>query len=172
MASEIVQVLQKQYGIAWRLASHHLADLGDEECHWRPARTGLHVRLTGDGQWLGEWPVHEGYDLGPPSIAWLLWHIGCWWSMTINHAFEDATLTMEAVRCPGTAEGARAWIQSLDARWRHLLDGLDDTALRATERSRWPIRDRPFGEVVAWLNLELMKNAAELGYARFLYATR
>ena len=34
------------------------------------------------------------------------------------------------------------------------------------------MRDRPLGDVVAWVNLELMKNAAEIGYARFLYAVR
>lgn len=30
--------------------------------------------------------------------------------------------------------------------------------------------ERPFGDIVAWVNLELMKNAAELGYARFVLA--
>jgi len=33
--------------------------------------------------------------------------------------------------------------------------------------SHW---DRPFGDVLAWANVELTKNAAELGYARFLHA--
>ncbi len=36
--------------------------------------------------------------------------------------------------------------------------------------TRWPYRDRPFGDVIAWVNVELTKNAAEIGYARFLYA--
>jgi NADPH-dependent 2,4-dienoyl-CoA reductase/sulfur reductase-like enzyme len=31
-------------------------------------------------------------------------------------------------------------------------------------------RNTPFGDVVAWVNVELTKNAAEIGYARFLYA--
>jgi hypothetical protein len=31
-------------------------------------------------------------------------------------------------------------------------------------------QDRPFGDVIAWVNVELTKNAAEIGYARFLYA--
>lgn len=38
--------------------------------------------------------------------------------------------------------------------------------------TRWPFKDRPFADVVAWLNIELAKNAAEIGYARFLYAAR
>jgi len=39
-----------------------------------------------------------------------------------------------------------------------------------TGRPRWPFQDRPFGDVVAWVNGELTKNAAEIGYARFLHA--
>ena len=41
-----------------------------------------------------------------------------------------------------------------------------------SERTRWPFQGRPFGDVVAWANVELTKNAAEIGYARFLYAVR
>jgi hypothetical protein len=42
--------------------------------------------------------------------------------------------------------------------------------LLSSLRTRFPFRDRPFGDVVAWANVELAKNAAEIGYARFLYA--
>jgi hypothetical protein len=42
----------------------------------------------------------------------------------------------------------------------------------AAERTRWPVRDRPFGDVIAWANVELTENAAEIGYARFLYVVR
>jgi hypothetical protein len=44
--------------------------------------------------------------------------------------------------------------------------------VRASERTRWPCCNRPFGDVVAWVNVELTKSAAEIGYARFLYAVR
>ena len=36
----------------------------------------------------------------------------------------------------------------------------------------WPLSDRPFGDAIAWATLEMMKNAAEIGYARFLYGVR
>jgi hypothetical protein len=39
-------------------------------------------------------------------------------------------------------------------------------------QTRWPFTDRPFGDVVAWAKLGLVKNAGEMGYARFLYAVR
>ena len=71
---------------------------------------------------------------------------------------------------PGTAEHVRDTVEKLRREWREQLDRLDDDDLRSTQRTRWPFRDRPFGDVVAWANIELMKNAAEIGYARFLFA--
>jgi len=115
------EVLIRQFEMAWKLTTFHLAGLTTEECLWLPARKGLHVHHVPDGEWRADWPDHEGYDLGPPSIAWLTWHLGFWWSMVLDH---------------------------------------------------WPFQDRPFGDVVAWVNVELTKNAAEIGYARFLYAVR
>ena len=55
---------------------------------------------------------------------------------------------------------------------RTALADLTDDDLRSTERTRWPFQDRPFGDLIGWANVELTKNAAEIGYARFLYAVR
>ena len=88
--------LIRQFETAWKLANFHLDGLATEECLWRPAHEGLHVHQDPDGRWRADWPDHEGYDLGPPSIAWLTWH-------------------------------------------------------------------RSFGDVIAWVNVELTKNAAEIG---------
>lgn len=57
-------------------------------------------------------------------------------------------------------------------RWRAELQGLGEDDWRSSRRTRWPFRERPFGDVVAWVSVELTKNAAEIGYARFLYAVR
>lgn len=57
-------------------------------------------------------------------------------------------------------------------RWVGQLDKLTDADLQSTQRTHWPFRDRPFGDVIAWANVELTKNASEVGYARFLYAVR
>ena len=63
------------------------------------------------------------------------------------------------------ADAARSYlIRQLETAWIH--------DLRSMRRTRWPFRDRPFGDIVAWANVELTKNAAEIGYARFLYAVR
>jgi len=158
--------------MAWKLASYHLDGLTTSECLWRPAQAGLHVYQLPDGSWRADWPEHEGYDLGPPSIAWLTWHIGFWWSMVLDHSFGAATLTRAAVFWPGSADEVRLWVAHLQGDWRSRLDQLDDTDLRLTQRTRWPFQDRPFGDVIAWVNLELTTNAAEIGYVRFLYAVK
>jgi hypothetical protein len=130
------------------------------------------VHQGADGLWRAEWPEHEGYDLGPPSIAWTTWHLGFWWSMVLDHSFGNAMLTREQICWPGSADGVRAWVGGLEARWRAAITPLDDAALASSGLCRWPFQDRPFGDVVAWATLELTKNAAEIGYARFLYAAR
>ena len=172
MTDDVRDTLTRQLDIAWQLTSYHLDGLTTEECLWRPAAVGLHVHQGGDGSWRADWPEHEGYDLGPPSIAWITWHIGFWWSMAIDHAFGDGRLTREQVTWPGDADIACEWITSLAREWRAHDETLGDEELRSARRTRWPFRDRPFGDVVAWANVELMKNAAEMGYARFLFATR
>lgn len=171
MADSPRDLLLQQLDIAWQLAEYHLGDLTTEECLWRPASKGLHVHAEGD-TWRADWPESEGYDIGPASIAWLTWHLCFWWSMVLDHSFGPATLTPQAVRWPGTADAVRTTVRALHAKWRAAISELDATALQATTRTRWPLTDRPFAEIVAWVNLELMKNAAEIGYARFLYATR
>lgn len=172
MPQEIVDVLLRQHEIAWSLAWYHLESLTTEECLWRPAAKGLHVTVADDGSWRGEWPEHEGYDLGPPSIAWLVWHMGFWWSMAINHSFEDAKLDHSTIACPGSADEIRVWLKAFHQRWQSLVSNLSDDDMRSYERTKWPLQDRPFSDVVAWVNIELTKNASELGYARFLYAVR
>lgn len=172
MSDDALACLVRQYETSWRLVRHHLEELGTEECLWRPARTGPHVERAADGNWRADWPDRESYDLGPPSIAWLTWHLGFWWSMVLDHSFGAGTLTRESVMWPGTADALRSWIFGLEAEWRGHLESLSPEELRSTGRTRWPMRDRPFCDIVAWVNLELMKNAAEIGYARFLYAVR
>lgn len=171
-ATDLGASLIRQLDIAWALVSFHLDGLTTDECLWRPARRGLHVRRDPDGLWRADWPEHEGYDLGPPSIAWTTWHICFWWSMVLDHSFGRAALSREQVHWPGGADEVRAGIQELQRRWREELERLTDDDLRSTRFTRWPLQERPFGDVVAWANVELVKNAAEIGYARFLYAVR
>jgi hypothetical protein len=172
MTDEARGYLIRQFETAWMLTSYHLDGLTTEECVWRPAHAGLHVHQLPDGGWRADWPDHERYDLGPPSIAWVTWHLGFWWSMVLNHSFGDGTLSRENVVWPGDADGVREWLGRLQGEWRAVLEQITNEELRSAERTRWPFQDCPFGDVIGWANVELTKNAAEIGYARFLYAVR
>lgn len=172
MNADVSGVLRAQFDIAWALADHHLATLSTEECLWRPANAGLHVNRGSDGLWIADWPEHERYDLGPSSIGWLTWHLVFWWSMVLDHSFGAGTLKREQVCWPGTAEGVRDQVGQLRARWLAELAPLTDEQLQSGARTRWPFNDRPFADLLAWANVELTKSAAEIGYARFLFAGR
>jgi len=68
------------------------------------------------------------------------------------------------------ARRLHGWVGRLHGEWQTLLEQVTDEDLQSAQRTRWPFQKRPFGDVVAWVNVELAKNAAEIGYARFLYA--
>jgi hypothetical protein len=141
------------------------------ECLWRPGPKGLHVQQDPGGTWRPDWPEHERYDIGPPSIAWLTWHIIYWWSMALNHTFGDGTQAHQDVPWRGDAFGTVALIGQLHAQWRTHIRNLTSEALYSVHLSRFPCADkRAFADGVAWVNMELTKNSAEIGYARFLFA--
>ena len=172
MVPDARSYLSRQFETVWRLTDLHLNDLSTEECLWRPAQVGLHVYQGTDDSWYADWTEHETYELGPSSIAWLTWHLGFWWSMVINHSFGNATLQREDIFWPGDADSVRHWILQLHSQWVQILQEIHDDELQSFARTRWPYTERPFGDVIAWVNIELMKNAAEIGYVRFLYAVR
>ncbi len=167
-ANPLRQTLLSQLETAWAITCYHLEGLTTEDCLRRPGEAGLQVVRGDDGAWRAEWPEHEGYQLGPASLGWLTWHLGFWWSMVLNHSFDSATLTREQVSWPGDADEVRAWIARLHSEWRAAIERLGDAELLSEERTKWPLTGKPFADIVAWVNLELMKNAAEIGYARFV----
>ena len=172
MSSEIREILLRQLDVSWRLASHHLDGLSTEECLWSPATVGPRLIAVAPGQWIARVPDHERYDLGPASIGWLTWHLGYWWSMALNRSFGDGTLTAAQVVWPGSGVATVEWIAARHAEWRQRLESASDAEMLGRERTRWPFTHRPFADLAAWVNIELMKNAAEIGYVRFLYAVR
>ena len=97
--------LLRQLDTAWTLAEFHLDGLTIEDCLWRPAARGPHVRRF-EGSWVADWPIDENYQAGPPSIAWIGWHLLFWWSMAIDHNFGGATLEREDVGWPSDPEGS------------------------------------------------------------------
>ena len=167
MSEYLGDCLLRQLDIAWKLASYHLDGLTTEDCLWRPAERGPHVRSE-EGRWTLDWPPDEDYRAGPPNIAWIGWHMLFWWSMALDWNFGSATLQREEVAWPGEADRLRRELETLYDKWRGELEARDDAALQSAEHVRWPFAERPLVDLFAWANIELTKNAAEIGYVRFL----
>lgn len=168
----LLETLERQYSIASTLAYRHLDGLTTEECLWRPANRGLHVHAQTEGAWTADWPDHEEYSIGPPSIGWLTWHLGYWLTMVIDYSFGSASSTRTDVQWPGDADRTVRWISGLESRWRNLIRQVDEEDLLSGDRTNWPLENRPFADIVAWSTVELTKNASEIGYVRFLYASK
>lgn len=160
-----------QLDSAWRLFCCHMEGLGEEEALWAFAPGSLRVRREPDG-WQADWPDSEAYAMGPPTIAWVMWHILYWWTTALDRSFGEGGLEGEHPPWPGSVQGAREAVCSLHDRWVEALEGLDEEAFLSQEHAAWPFSGRAFGDVALWLNAELMKNAAEIGFGRFLYAAR
>ena len=51
------------------------------------------------------------------------------------------------------------------------IESLSDEELYSEEMCKWPFEGQNMYSLILWLNVEFMKNVAEIGNARFLYAT-
>lgn len=161
-----LEVLRSQLAVVWRLAGVTLSGLTTEECLWVPSEDAWTVREGPNGRWVADWQEPEPDPVPPTSIAWLQWHVLWWWSTVIDRSFGDGSLRREDVVWPGASESMDA-IGRLHDEWLRHLDGLAAADLSSGEMTRWPYDDgRPFAHVVAWVNIELMKNVAEMAYIR------
>ena len=172
VGEQIKICLLNQFHDIWDLLTYHLQTLTTEECLRRPGSKGPHIFQDKNGQWHGNLPEREDYDIGPPSIGWVSWHIIFWWSMVLNHSFGHQSLKIKDVNWPGDANALRSCLLKLRNSWVEEIQKLDGSDLLGQTRSRWPVQGRPFSAIVGWANMELMKNAAELGYIRYLYTQR
>ncbi|MEH6714604.1 DinB family protein [Parasphingorhabdus flavimaris] len=165
------ETLTRQYDMAAKLMHFHLEGLTTDECLWRPAPRGPGVHARPDGKWIADWPDREDYAIGPPTISWITWHIGYWLTMVLDHSFGSALQRRETIFWPGDADRTVDWIDDLEGQWRARMEKLDEADLLSSDKANWPFQDRPLADVVAWSTVELTKNASEIGYTRFLYAS-
>lgn len=158
-----------QLETAWQLYLYHVDNLDEKEAMWSLSPSSLKVREN-DGAWLADWPETESYDIGPASIAWTLWHIMYWWSTALDFNFAEGKLTKEDITWPGSVESAKEKILLLHDKWVEAIRNMNDEDMLSEQYARWPFTGKSFTDIALWLNVELMKNAAEIGYGRFLFA--
>ncbi|MER7346438.1 DinB family protein [Streptomyces aurantiacus] len=168
-------LLRRQFELTWALFEYHLERLSYEDFLWEPAAHTWTLRRPADGgAWAPDWADTEPDPVPVPTIAWLSWHIGWWWGVTLDHAQGRPPRDRADVAWPGPGEPAVARLRALHDEWLTVLDGLTDAGLDAPAPFPWPAgADGPryaVADMAAWVNAELMKNAAEIGQLRMLRA--
>ncbi|CAL9493651.1 DinB family protein [Streptomyces pilosus] len=165
------ELLRRQFDLTWSLFEYHLERLEPEDFLWEPGPLCWTVRRAPDGTWVPDWADTEPDPVPVPTVAWLTWHIGWWWSVTLDHARGHRPRERTEITWPGEGRVTVEWLRGLRRDWLALLDGLTDTGLDAP--ASFPSPDDPAhtrAHMLAWVNAELMKNVAEIGQLRLLRA--
>ncbi|QIJ65519.1 DinB family protein [Streptomyces sp. JB150] len=160
-------LLRWQFDLTWSLFEYHLERLEPDDFLWEPAVTCWTVRRGDEGTWVPDWAESEPGIVPVPTIGWLSWHIGWWWSVAIDHARQETPRERGDITWPGAGGPTVEWLRGLRADWLEVLDRLTGDDLDSVARFPW--RDDPrhtVAHMVAWVNAELMKNAAEIGQLR------
>ncbi len=171
MTTSRVALLRWQFDLTWALFAYHLDRLADDDTLWQPARASWTVHPTDDGRWVPDWSETEPEPIPVPTIAWITWHIGWWWSVTLDHMQGRTPRQRTDVTWPGDAGTTVTWLRELQAEWIDVLHDLTDDDL--DRPATFPWQGDPAmtaAHTVAWVNTELAKNASEVGQLRLVRA--
>lgn len=164
-------LLRWQFDLIWSLAQLHFETLTDDDSHWAPAEVIWTVHRGPDGRWRPDFAETEPDPVPVPTIAWLTWHIGWWWSSAVAHAEGEPIPPRTQVYWPGDTTAALSWLNGLRERWLAVLDRADDARLDTDTSYPWPAEaGLTVAHLAAWVNVELLKNATEIGELRMLRA--
>jgi hypothetical protein len=164
-------LLRWQFDLTWSLFEYHLDRLVDDDTHWQPAPLCWTVHPTDDGRWVPDWAETEPDPIPVPTIAWITWHLGWWWSVTLDHLRARAPRDRTDVTWPGDAASTVTWLRRLHTEWIEVLDALTDDDLDT--QATFPWQGDPtmtVAHTLAWANTELAKNASEIGQLRLVRA--
>jgi len=162
-------LLRWQFDLTWSLSEFHLERLDPDDFLWEPVATCWTVRRAADGGWVPDWADTEPDPIPVPTIGWVSWHIGWWWTVAIDHAQGRAPHDRVDVPWPGPGEPTIAWLRGLRQDWGSVLDRLTDADLDAPARFPWaPDSGMTVAHTAGWVNAELMKNVTEIGHLRLL----
>ncbi|MFC3997703.1 DinB family protein [Nocardiopsis sediminis] len=164
-------LLRWQFDFTWQLFEYHLDRLKPADALWEPAPVHWTVRPGEDGTWTPDWDEAEPDPVPVPTIGWVTWHIGWWWSVTLDHAQGRTPRERTAITWPGDGPAAVAWLRGLRDEWLSVLDGLTDADLDAPAPFPWQgDPEMTVAHMVGWVNAELMKNVSEIGQLRMIRA--
>lgn len=162
------ELLLQQLDIPWALASgYYLPGLTDEIAHWRPSANAVGL-VAREGSFYPEWPDEEQEPIPDTTVGWLLWHMEWWWSGAVEGTRGGRSPGPGEFAWSGSAGASRARLTGLHDEWVAILT-TSDLSHSCTAPFPTP---QPLSEIAAWLNVELMKNVAELGQLMRLRANR
>jgi hypothetical protein len=171
MSLKRTDLLRWQFDLCWSLLDYHLERLQSEDLLWEPAATCWTVRQDATGAWVPDWQVPEPDPVPVPTVAWITWHLGWWWSVACDHAAGRPARERTDVMWPGETQATIAWLHDLRGEWAKRLETLTDAELDDPAAFPWEAdAGLTLAHMVAWVNSELMKNASELGQLRMLRA--
>jgi hypothetical protein len=160
-----------QSELTWSLFEYHLERLEPEDFLWEPVPSCWTLRRAADGTWVPDWAETEPHPVPVPTIGWVSWHIGWWWSVALDHMGGRPPRDRTEIAWPGPGEPTIAWLRALHTDWLAALARLTDADLEATAPFPWPNDpDHTVAHMIAWVNAELMKNVAEIGQLRLVRA--
>ncbi|RAY15737.1 DinB family protein [Actinomadura craniellae] len=164
-------LLRWQFELTWSLFEYHLERLVPEDFLWEPAAHCWTVRPDGAGRWTADWAETEPDPVPVPTIGWLSWHMGWWWSVTLDHVQGRTPRERTEIVWPGAGKATVEWLRGLREEWLAALGRLTGTDLDAPAPFPWQnAPEHTVTHMIGWVNAELMKNAAEIGQLRLLRA--
>ncbi|BBX25252.1 DinB family protein [Mycolicibacterium alvei] len=164
----MIALLRNQFDLAWALTDLHLSVLADDDHLWEPGPLVWTVHEDASGRWWPDFADIEPDPIPVPTIGWLTWHMIFWWSTALAHVEGRPPPPRSEIDWPGPAAAVQQ-IGALSARWSRLLESLTDADLLVPSAFPWgPNSGRSLADTVLWLNVELTKNAAEIGQLRLL----
>ena len=170
MLTDSLSIAGWQFRITWRLAEEvHLPRLTDAMCRWRPHPASWTVHRAPDGRWLPDWADEDPLEPAPPSIGWLTWHLIWWWSDALAVLHGGRVAERSDVSWPGSANAAVTEIRRIASEWGEAIEQLSARKLEVQVAFPWP-EPRPLIYLIGWVNMELMKNVAEIGVVANMFA--
>jgi hypothetical protein len=160
-------LLLQQLSIPSLATRHYLPALSDEIASWEPS---MNVVKLADmhGRMIGEWPDEQSEPIPDSTAGWLLWHIEWWWSEGVRGVNGHGSSDPSTHAWSGSVAASCSTLQELHDHWAELLSTTDLDHTRAG-----PLPSlQPLAVIGAWVNVELMKNVAELGQLIRLHANR
>lgn len=169
----MIDEVRRQFDLAWALTDLHLTALTEGDFFWEPADVCWTVRRNDNGQWHADFADREPDPVPVPTVAWLTWHIDFWWSAAIDGLHGRARRGADEIAWAGSGSAAVSRLHELATHWRHLLAGITVPELAEPSVFPWSAEDgRTVGDTVLWVNVELTKNASEIGQLRMIRAAR